>query len=129
MRQVIGADATLAPPSGRARAPPMVNPVLGATPLADHHGVPWAGPALIVLAVKSPLADHHGAFAHLSSPLGRLTCIECRLSILDNEYVFRTSSDDLGLNNRCRTNGYMMVVLRIWQCRNLRFPHKLRASL
>ena len=55
--------------------------------------------------------------------------IECRLSVLDNEYVIRTSSDDLGLNNRCRTNGYMMVVLRIWQCRNLRFPHKLRASL
>ena len=39
------------------------NPVLGATPLADHHGVPWAGPALIVLAVKSPLADLHGAYA------------------------------------------------------------------
>ena len=29
---------------------------------------------LIVLAVKSPLADHHGAYAHLSSPLGSLTC-------------------------------------------------------
>ena len=37
--------------------------MLGATPLADHHGVPWAGPALIVLAVKSPLADLHGAYA------------------------------------------------------------------
>ena len=47
---------------------------LGAAPLADHHGVPWAGLALIVLAVKSPLADHHGAYARLSSPLGSLTC-------------------------------------------------------
>ena len=52
----------------------MEHPELGATPLADHHGVPWAGLALIVLAVKSPLADHHGAYAHLSSPLGSLTC-------------------------------------------------------
>ena len=71
--------------------------MLGATPLADHHGVPWAGPALIVLAVKSPLADLHGAYApcagrgHLSGwalvrqgewstqrpPLGQPWCCVC----------------------------------------------------
>ena len=36
----------------------------GRAPLADHHGVPWAGPAhrwQLLACLKSPLADHHGA--------------------------------------------------------------------
>ena len=43
--------------------------LLGVAPLADHHGVPWAGLASAVLAVKFLLADHHGR-AGLSSCCG-----------------------------------------------------------
>ena len=52
--------------------PEVVLAVTQGVPLADYHGVPWAGLASVVLANKFPLADHHGARAGLASLLRKL---------------------------------------------------------
>ena len=96
--------------------------LLGAAPLADHHGVPWAGLASVVLANKSPLADHHGARAGLASPLGKLANLYLPFSLLCAWYLTVSVGNSAVLlrftafraDLRC-TSGFMMVILMIWQ--------------
>ena len=91
-------------------------------PLADHHGVPWAGLASVVLANKSPLADHHGARAGLASLLGKLANLYLPFSLLCAWHLTVSVGNSAVLPRftafradlRC-TSGFMMVILKVWQ--------------